>query len=382
VSKEETILPQKSKKLKVLKFIGIATAGAIAVVIIVITSLTMIYPAILRSAHRIDNPYGIDSMEVVEIGGISQTLHFRGQDIGNPAILFLHGGPGSPSIPLLHDFQFELEHYFTIVHWDQRNAGKTYLLNNPAEVLETLTFERVLVDTYEVVQFIKNKLAVEQVIIVGYSWGSVLGTAFVQAYPQYVSAYIAIGQNVNSRENKRLSFEALLEAAQASGDSRHIAAVEALGHPPQGKFGEEWVSYITNLQILSQRHGFSADLFQFAQLIMTSPYYTLGERINFLTSGADRLRYQMPLLEFMFDENFDIRNFGIVYEVPVFYIMGELDRQTSYQLAKEFFEEIYAPFKSFFSIPNAGHAPMHENTAEFNRVLIEEIRPFFNNVSI
>ena len=367
---------RKSKGVKSLHLIGIISAGFIIIVILAFVSIALIYPTLLRSANRINSYHGIDSMETVEIGGILQALYFRGQNVDNPVMLFLHGGPGSPTKPLLHDFQYELEHYFTVVHWDQRNAGKTFLLNNPAEVLETLGFERALADTHEVVQFIRDKLGKEQVIIAGYSWGSVLGTAFVQAYPQYVGAYIAIGQNVNTRESHRLFYEALLEVAQASGDSQHIAAVEALGHPPQGEFDEEWVNYITDLQILAQRHGFSVDLLQFARIIITSPYYTLRERFDFLTSGAGRLQYQMPLLKFMNGESFYIRNFGTVYGVPVFYIMGELDRQTSYQLAREFFEEIYAPHKQFFSIPNAGHAPMHENTVEFNRVLIEEIWPF------
>jgi len=178
---------------------------------------------------------------------------------------------------------------------------------------------------------------------------------------------------IESKE--QLFFEELLEAAHASGDSRHIADVESLGLPPQGDFGADWIDYLVNLQILAQRHGFSADLFQFARIIITSPYYTLRERIDFLTLTAERLSYQLPIHEYMYDINFHIRNFGTTYEVPVLYVMGELDRQTSYQLAKDFFEEILAPHKAFFTIPNAGHAPMHENTTEFNRVFIDEIRP-------
>ena len=372
---ENLTSPQQNKKVKVFKLIGKVFVGLIVLMVLTVVSITLIYPAYLRSANRIDSPYGIDSMEIVEIGGILQALYFRGQNVENPAILFLHGGPGSPAMPLLHDFQFELEHHFTIVHWDQPNAGKTFSLNDPSEVLETLTFERVLADAYEVTQYIRDRLNAEEIIILGYSWGSILGTALVQTYPQYFSAYIAVGQSVNPRENEHLFFEELLEAAHASGDSRHIADVESLGLPPQGGFGADWVDYLVNLQILAQRHGFSADLFQFARIIITSPYYTLRERINFLTLTAERLSYQLPLHEYMYDINFHIRNFGTTYEVPVLYVMGELDRQTSYQLAKDFFEEILAPHKAFFTIPNAGHAPMHENTTEFNRVLIDEIRP-------
>jgi len=177
---EETAAPpQQSKKRKALKLMGIILAGLIVLLMLAFISITAIYPAILRFANRIDNPNGIDLMEVVEIGGIYQALYFRGQDVENPVVLVLHGGPGQPDMALLHNYQFELEHYFTFVRWDQRNAGRTFFLNNPEEVLETLTFERVVNDAYEVTQHIKETLGKEQIIILGHSWGSVLGTALV-----------------------------------------------------------------------------------------------------------------------------------------------------------------------------------------------------------
>jgi len=373
MNKENTTSPGHSKKVKVFKLVGKIFAGLIMLILLAFVSITVVYPAILRSANRIDSPYGVDSMEIVEIGGIYQALYFRGQNVENPVVLFLHGGPGSPHMPMIHDYQFELEHYFTIVQWDQPNAGKTFFLNDPDVVLETLSFERVLIDAYEVTQYIRLRLGVDQIILVGYSWGSLLGTALVQAHPQYFSAYISIGQNVNQRESERLAFEALLELAHASGDQRHIANVEALGPPPLGDFDENWVRYIIGSRDLMQRHGFVTNSLLDGRIAFTSPFYSLRERMYFMT--VDVFKYQLPLLQYVFDEALHIRNFGTTYYIPVFYIMGELDRQTSYQLAKEFFEEIIAPQKSFFSIPNAGHAPMHENTAEFNRIFIEEIRP-------
>jgi len=121
------------------------------------------------------------------------------------------------------------------------------------------------------------------------------------------------------------------------------------------------------------RYGYGTDMLQMVWITITSPYYTFREKMYFVT--VDVFRYQWPLNEFMFTEDFDIRNFGTTYQIPVFYIAGEFDRITSYQLTREFFEEISAPYKAFFSISNAGHMPMHENTVEYNRVLIEEIRP-------
>ncbi|MCL2427425.1 MAG: alpha/beta hydrolase [Oscillospiraceae bacterium] len=370
--KEATALSQQCKKGKALKLTGLFLAGLVTFVTLAFISIMVIYPAIVRSTNRIITPNGIDSMEVIEIDGIYQALYFRGQDTSNPVILMLHGGPGAPDMPQLHNYQFELEGYFTIVRLDQRNTGKTFFLNNPEEVLETLTFERVVSDAHEVTKYIRERLNTEQIIVLGHSWGSILGSALVQQYPQYFSAYISVGQAVNMHESERLGLEAVIEAARANGNSRSIAAAEAL-RLPQGDFSEDWISYLIEVRALMGRYGYGGNHLQLAWSSMTSPYYTLREKMYYIT--VDALRNQWSLFEYIFSANFDIRNFGTDYQIPVFYIMGELDRQTSYQLAREFYEEISAPYKAFFSIPNAGHMSMHENTTEYNRILIEEIRP-------
>ncbi|WP_297522191.1 hypothetical protein [uncultured Clostridium sp.] len=44
-------------------------------------------------------------------------------------MIFLHGGPGSSELVFAHAFQEKWEEAFTVVHYDQRGAGKTYLKN-------------------------------------------------------------------------------------------------------------------------------------------------------------------------------------------------------------------------------------------------------------
>ena len=150
---------------------------------------------------------GIDCFEDVEIGGIKQALYFRGENLDNPVILHLHGGPGSPQMPFLHDYQYPLEEHFTIVHWDQRNAGKTFFLNNPDEIVKDLSFEQVLNDAYEVTNYVRMKLSKDKIILLGHSWGTVLGSALVQTYPQLFSVYIGVGQAVNMREGEQLAYD-------------------------------------------------------------------------------------------------------------------------------------------------------------------------------
>jgi pimeloyl-ACP methyl ester carboxylesterase len=72
---------------------------------------------------------------------------------------------------------------------------------------------------------------------------------------------------------------------------------------------------------------------------------------------------------------YDAHDFGVSYEMPVFYVIGENDYQTPIVLSEAFFGEINAPVKRFFTVPAAGHMTMTDNKTEFTRVLLEEIAP-------
>lgn len=150
----------------------------VAVFVLAFAGLRLIAPTIIRTSHKIEAP-GIDRMEMVEIGGIQQALYIRGQNADNPIILWVHGGPGNSMMPFLHLYQYEWENDFTVVNWDQRNVGKTYFANDPAAVLQTMSAERVLQDVHEVTAYLKQQFNKEKIILIGHSWGTVLGTMAV-----------------------------------------------------------------------------------------------------------------------------------------------------------------------------------------------------------
>src|SRR6185437_2833100 len=113
---------------------------------------------IIADARKIVTPNGIERLQAVRIGGIEQWVSVRGMDKGNPALLFLHGGPGYMSIPMSWWFTRGWEEYFTVVQWDQRGAGKTLLLNGRAALAPTMTPERMVADAQEMVSWVAREL--------------------------------------------------------------------------------------------------------------------------------------------------------------------------------------------------------------------------------
>ena len=62
---------------------------------------------------------------------IDQWMMMRGENSSNPALVVLHGGPGFPETNFFRHYNSALEKSFTVVHWEQRGAGKSFTRDTP-----------------------------------------------------------------------------------------------------------------------------------------------------------------------------------------------------------------------------------------------------------
>lgn len=58
-----------------------------------------------------------------------------------------------------------------------------------------------MADIHQFVLYLLKRLKQDKLIIMGHSWGTVLGLNFIQKYPDLVTQYIGIGQVVNMKKN-------------------------------------------------------------------------------------------------------------------------------------------------------------------------------------
>jgi pimeloyl-ACP methyl ester carboxylesterase len=129
---------------------------------------------------RITDPNGIDSLEPVVLGGLTQWILIRGTLSSNPVLLFLHGGPGSAHILSARHFDGELVKSFVVVHRDQRGAGKSYSRRIPGE---TMNREQFVSDVREFSQMLEQRFNSGRIYLVGHSWGSEIGILAASRYP-------------------------------------------------------------------------------------------------------------------------------------------------------------------------------------------------------
>ena len=56
-------------------------------------------------------------------------------------------------------------------------------------------------------------------------------------------------------------------------------------------------------------------------------------------------------------------------DAPVIYVMGDRDRTTPYEIARDFFDRMEVPYKEWHFVPDAGHFAMLDNTESWQRII-------------
>ena len=309
-----------------------------------------------------------------EIGGVKQYVSWRGRNADAPVLLVLHGGPGSTLTGISHLYQRPWEEHYIVVNWDQRCSGKTASVSGTRNA-EDITLERMLADALELTDYLRKRFRREKIVLLGHSWGTMLGAWLVQAHPERYAAYISTGTMVNSRREAKLQAEFFANRFREAGDAKKLAAVEALGPFWDDPVLSEEKTLAMNRILIAEGHssvkakGFWNSLrYEFLPLL-GSPEYTLRDCLHFFGYKAYHhiIENEMP--------EFDIEKPGLRYRIPVYYIEGEQDMQTPYALAKEAYEKTEAPDKAFFSLRNCAHCWDVDAPEQMARVMCEELPP-------
>lgn len=357
--------------LNVLAYAGIGIVLVIALIIGILLSVRWIK----AEQIKITTPNGIQEKRYINLGGIEQYVQIRGEDRSNPVIVFLHGGPGNPISYLAYQYQTDLESRYTFVNWDQRGSGRSYYKNLNLDVQSQLSTEILLNDLDELVDYVRGELNQEQVIVMGHSWGTLLGSQYVLAHPDKVLAYVGIGQVVSLKEGYIYSANKAIEKAQEQGDKKVAEQLEVAKNifSDTNTLEEfDFNNFIKMQQSTMRYNAYEGQMSNFKMLWMmiTSPELSLEEIKWFLKTSnpTNLLALQGPLLSDCFFK-FNLNEFRNQYNMPVYYISGEYDVSTPIELVEEYYNSIEAPTKSIIRMPNTGHLPFFDDPQAFSEVI-------------
>ena len=319
----------------------------VALLLLLAVALGLGWKALPGRTPAISGPDPIAVLEPVEIGGVTQWLLIRGQDRAAPVLLWLHGGPGAAQMPLAHATTRTLERDFVVVHWDQRGAGKSNPRGfDPA----TMTMDRFLRDARDVTRHLQTRLETERVLVVGHSWGTMLGARLVARWPGAYAGYIGISQQVSTARGIAVTLGRLAPLIRAGGRGAHLRWLESAS--PEALL--KHTAYVEMMQMLdAYGGGMNVPVWRLAAMLLRAPEYSLGDLWRWL-DGANRGSGPMwP----------DYRRHDLIAEVPVMpvpmlLISGAQDLNTPVELTTEWFDSVQAPQgKRHLVFEGSGHAP-------------------------
>jgi len=324
-------------------------------------------PRISRRLH----PNGLAVLEQVPVNGVPLWVLIRSEDIANPVALFVHGGPGTSQLTLLRRSARPLEKHFTVVDWDQRGAGKSFAAANDGR---RMTIDDYVDDVLDLASYLSRRFRQEKILLVGHSWGSLIGLLAAARTPELFSAYVGIGQMSNAAESERLSWEWTLAQARAANDAGAVATLERIGAPPYA--GDDWQSrFMTERRLLGkfggEYRGSRTGAFRVVlKNLVLSREYTLRDRVNFLRGIFRSVAALMPEL---FRTDLFVRVPEV--EVPVWFCLGRHDYEVPAPLAARYFEQLRAPRKALVWFENSAHMANTEESGKFNAFMVDMVLP-------
>ncbi|MGZ5323815.1 MAG: alpha/beta fold hydrolase [Solirubrobacterales bacterium] len=307
---------------------------------------------------------GIEEGAYHRLGGLEQWVLIRGESVGNPPLVVLHGGPGISETALFSHYNRPLEKAFTVVHWDQRGAGKSF---DPAIPRSSLTVEQLVSDLDELVEVVRRRLGRERIAILGHSWGTVLGPLYAHRFPQKVMAYVGAAQIGDWAASERASYAYALGEAERLGRRGIAKKLRAIGPPPHSA-DELW----TQRTCLSRLDGQMSPraLWKILRAIAEAPESSLLEAPRTMKA----LRFS---LEAMWDEVSRLNLLELVpsLAVPCFFFLGRHDHWVPNETSLAYIDRLRAPSKELVWFEESGHEAFVDEPEKFNAAMLELVRP-------
>jgi pimeloyl-ACP methyl ester carboxylesterase len=350
----------------VLKVVRIGLKIIVGLVAVLATILAVSGLAYSRYM-KIDLARGLNESGYVRVGGIDQWVQIRGDDRSNPVLLLLNGGPGASTIPSTSLFR-SWEKQFTVVMWDQRGEGRTFENGGP-HGSEPMTIQRMVEDGIELSQYLRSHLHKQKIVILGHSWGSILGVRMVKEHPELFAAYVGTGQVTNMQTDIAAAYPSLRVLAESRRNTSALRDLNALGPPP-------YESLQKDLSVILWANALDAEAYKGSNIVYV-PWglatWLVTQRVY--SSGAE---YSGRVLSEPLS-HVDLLSLGTKFDVPVVIIQGSDDLVTVTALAKDYFDGISAPHKDFVLLQGHGHFAVYKDSDVFLAAVAAHVLPLLTH---
>jgi len=312
-------------------------------------------------------PGSVAELEPLTLGGVRQWLLVRGRRAESPILLKLHGGPGQAEMATV-GLNGLLENDFVVVEWDQRGSGKSGAAIQPVMAMNV---SQLVADTIELTEHLTQRFGRRKLIVVGHSWGSVLGLMAAQQRPDLFSAFVSTGLIANFAEGQRVAYRFLLAESRRRGNTKALNELNSLDSPPYA--GTDGIAKWRRCARWLSEFGalwHSSEKFDRVGWMLASIEYSWPEKLRF--NRAAKRSFDLLYADLM---SVNLSETVPRVEVPVFFTEGRHDRMAPVEVAERYFTSLIASRKELVWFENSAHFPQWEERARFHEFLLRTVLP-------
>jgi pimeloyl-ACP methyl ester carboxylesterase len=296
-----------------------------------------------------------------------------------PVLLFLGGGPGIPEYFLEQTYPTGLENEFIVCYMEYRGSSLSY---TPDSSAETMTTEQYIADVVGVTNYLCNRFKQDKIYLMGHSFGTYIGIQTASQNPEFYHAYIAIAQIANQAESEKIAYTYMLEQYRSAENLKMAKKFESYPILSSDEaYGQYFTSSLRDTAMHELGVGTTHDMNSVISGIffpsLRCTVYTPAERIN-IWRGKAFARATSVVAD---SAQFNAFNDVPALEIPIYFLAGIYDYTCSYSLQKEYYEQIQAPLKGFYTFENSAHSPLFEEPEKALSILLEDIVTGRNTLS-
>jgi pimeloyl-ACP methyl ester carboxylesterase len=299
------------------------------------------------------------------LGGVDQWVMIRGEDVTNPPLICLHGGPGFSETWLLRYFNAVLEKSFTVVHWDQRGAGKSFHRNIAKS---SMTVEQFIADLDQLVDIVRARLGQNKVVIFGHSWGSALGVLYAARFPEKVSVYVGGAQIGDCAASESASYTFTVAEAQRLDNHKALKALAAIGRPPYPSASSVFTERTWSQRLDGQLRP--SALWNMARIALGGPESVLLNLVRTIRGFRFTMNAMWPDVSTL-----NLPKLVPTLRMPVFFFLGRRDHWVPPETSVAYFDALTAPLKTLVWFERSGHEMFADEPDKFNRTMVELVLP-------
>ncbi|MBE1556332.1 alpha/beta fold hydrolase [Sporosarcina limicola] len=307
----------------------------------------------------------ISVVQKVKINGMDQYIFISSNDINNPLLLVLHGGPGDTCQPLMKKYNKKLEECYTVVVLEQRGYGKSYY---KFEKEDNINIDMYVNDIYELSKLLLAQFKKKKLYVMGHSWGSVLGLKFIMTYPELIKKYIGCGQVVNMEKVCKESYNFALEKNTEKGNKKIIEKIKDIDCTYSD---DNWFNNLLFITKQVVKHGGSiyneSSYNKFIFTFLKSYDYSFKDTIKRQKGSIQGIKYLWPELMHVNFEAIDS------FDVPVIFIEGRHDYHASSKEVEKYYQTIKSE-KELYWFEYSAHFPQWDEAKKFNKIMCSLVK--------